>query len=562
MNRQIYIELMDSVLMAYSEEKIKSYMKEVEVRGLWEHGFPRLTANIGILIAHGKWTEYKELFHSMMDLCCLEIPTAHARNGHHVGNDFSVKEIVSCLLEIEKANVFAKEITQGWREKLSQIIPNEVYSDVAPIPPVRMGNWAAFAAASEQSRIFAGIGNESAFVENQVKSQLLSFDENGMYRDPKEPILYDLAARLELAMTLHLGFDGESRDVLVENLMRSADITLEMQSVTGEIPFGGRSNQFLNNEATYAALLEFYAGLYKANGDLEKAGKFKSAARLAIEFIIPWLKEDKSSHIKNYYDRESMYGCEPYAYFDKYMITIGSCLYCAYILADDTIEEVDCPAINKNYICETSPHFHKVMCKYQDYFIEIETKANEKYDANGLGRVHRRNVPSTIALSVPFSEKPSYAIDIENPSDFSICAGIKTEKGYDYTCDSGTEYKLVEKYVGEDAVKVKFECKTSNALVLYKTFILSEEGVEMHVEADGEVLIAFPMFLFDGKEYTQIEVSEDSACVKYQGYECVYSTNGVLSDEERIYANRNGHYKAFVTMNKNHVFLKIKMYNL
>ena len=170
MNRQTYVELMDLVLTAYSEEKIKSYMEEVKVRGLWEHGFPRLTANIGILIAHGKREEYKELFRCMMELCCMEIPTAHARNGHHVGNDFSVKEIVLCLLEIERASVFAREITEAWREKLSQIIPHEVYSDVAPTPPVRMGNWAAFAAASEQLRIYAGIGNESAFVENQVKS--------------------------------------------------------------------------------------------------------------------------------------------------------------------------------------------------------------------------------------------------------------------------------------------------------------------------------------------------------------------------------------------------------
>lgn len=562
MNKEIYIELMDAVLMAYSEEKIRSYIKEVELRGLWEHGFPRLTSNLGILIAHGKRTEYKEIFRGMMDLCCLEIPTAHARNGWDVGNDFSVKEIVFCLLEIERANVFAKEITQGWRDKLSKINPYEVYSSISPTPPARMGNWSAFGAASEQLRTFAGLGNESEFIENQIKSQLFSFDENGMYRDPNEPMVYDFVTRLQLAVALHFGYDGESRDVLVEKLMKAADITLEMQSVTGEIPFGGRSNQFIHNETFYAALCEFYAGLCRKNDDFEKAGKFKCAARIAIESIIPWLENEKISHIKNYYDSESMYGCEKYAYFDKYMVTTGSWLYLAYIMADDTIEEVDCPSINKNYICETSPHFHKVLCKYHDYFIEIDTKADEKYDASSLGRVHKRNVPSTLALSVPFSKKPNYAIDIENPSSFSICAGIKIDNGYEYTCDSGTEYKLVEKYVGEDAVKVKFECKTSNALVLYKTFILSEEGVEMHVEGDREVLIAFPMFLFDGKEYTQIEMSGESACVKYQGYGCIYSTNGILSDDERIYANRNGHYRAFTTKKKNDVFLKIKMYKL
>ena len=66
------------------------------------------------------------------------------------------------------------------------------YSEIAEIPPKRIGNWAAFSAASEQVRKYAGIGDESAFIENQIESQLLSFDENGMYRDPNEPIVYDL----------------------------------------------------------------------------------------------------------------------------------------------------------------------------------------------------------------------------------------------------------------------------------------------------------------------------------------------------------------------------------
>ena len=47
----------------------------------------------------------KDEFRKMMDLCCREIPTALDRNGRRVGNDFSVKELVFCLLEIEKAGI-------------------------------------------------------------------------------------------------------------------------------------------------------------------------------------------------------------------------------------------------------------------------------------------------------------------------------------------------------------------------------------------------------------------------------------------------------------------------
>ena len=69
-------------------------------------------------------------------------------------------------------------------------------------------------------------------------------------------------------------------------------------------------------------------------------------------------------------------------------------------------------------------------------------------------------------------------------------------------------------------------------------------------------------FYFDGKEYTQTEVSEGNVSVKYKGYACTYSTDGVLSDEQHIYANRNGHYKAFTARNTHHVFLKIKINKL
>ena len=70
MQRSRYIDLMEKILSAYTNEHIEQYYNEVKTNGLQEHGFPRLTANIGILIAHGKRTDLKEQFVWMMDLCC------------------------------------------------------------------------------------------------------------------------------------------------------------------------------------------------------------------------------------------------------------------------------------------------------------------------------------------------------------------------------------------------------------------------------------------------------------------------------------------------------------
>ena len=168
--KEQYIELMEKVFCAYSDELIDEYIKENKERGLSEHGFTRLTANLGILIAHGRKCNQKSRFIEMMNLCCSEIPTALSKNGPHVGNDFSVKEIVFCLLEIEKNKIFEKKVTEKWRSDLSKIIPEKTYSVISPVPPERIGNWAAFGAASEQVRKFAHIGCEDEFIENEIKS--------------------------------------------------------------------------------------------------------------------------------------------------------------------------------------------------------------------------------------------------------------------------------------------------------------------------------------------------------------------------------------------------------
>ncbi len=559
MKREIYIDLMEKVMTAYPEEDIDKYVQRVMKNGLEEHGYPRLVANLGILVAYGRNVEYKDKFKKMMDLCCDEIPTAMGRNGNGVGNEFSVKEIVHCITEVEKSGFFDKSATDSWKEKIASLDTYKTYSSIASVPPEPCGNWAAFCAASEQTRMHAGLGGNMDFIDNQIKSQLFNFDENGMYRDPQEPIVYDLVTRLQLALALHFGFDGSSRAQLEEELMKSLQMTLEMQSVTGEIPFGGRSNQFLHNEAFYAALCEFYASLLKKQGDLNKAGEFKSAAKLAIVSVKNWLEKETIHHVKNYYDKESKFGCEEYAYFDKYMITCASWFYLAYLFADDDIKELPCPAIDKNYICQTADCFHLLMCKYNDYFIQIDTCGNPHYDASGLGRVHKRGVPSALCLSVPFLKKGNYEIDIENPSQLSICAGVKTDSGFDYTYTAETEYKIVEKRVEKEFVSVKIECSTQNGSLIHQAITVSDRGVRIDAQGDGEIEILFPVFDFDGEKHTRIFACENSVQVEYEGHKCTYSTDNEIVNKNKVYANRNGHYKAYAVTGQNSVSLQIEI---
>ncbi|MBQ7312633.1 MAG: hypothetical protein IJW81_03525, partial [Clostridia bacterium] len=114
--KQRYIDLVEQAVNAYTDEHIAAYTREVRENGLREHGYPRLTANIGFLLALGRarHPEWREMFADMMELCCREILVARARTDA-AGNDFSVKEIVFCLEEVEKAGLFDRTVTDGWR---------------------------------------------------------------------------------------------------------------------------------------------------------------------------------------------------------------------------------------------------------------------------------------------------------------------------------------------------------------------------------------------------------------------------------------------------------------
>jgi len=548
---------MDRVVSAYTDAHIAEYTAAVRENGILEHGFPRLASNLGVLIAHGKRGEYLDRFIEMMELCCDEVPGAMKRNGSkgEVGNDFAVKEMTCCILELEREGTLPKEITDRWRQKLSVIVPTETYRDVVEVPPVPHANWAVFAAASEQLRKYAGIGDESFFIDNQFKSQYHAFDENGMYRDPNNPMAYDMVTRLQFAVALYYGYDGECRDFIEGQMLKSADATLEMQSVTGEIPFGGRSQQFLNNEAFYAALCEFYAGFFKKRGDMRRAGMFKSAARLAVSYIEGWLSEDEIHHIKNYYDKDSQFGCEGYGHFNKYMVTCASWLNLAYIMSDENIPYVPCPAEGSNGIFVTSDSFHRVLMRTGDYTAQIDTNAQPSFDANGIGRLHRHGVPSAICLSVPFSAEPYYNIDTKNPGFFSINAALDGEGSADPMTSA---YRLTEKTVSSEFSAVKLEIILKSGKLITEKCTLTKDGLTVEAFGDGEVEIRFPLFFFDGREHTDIEMSESTAAVSYKGHKCTFTGENLhMQDEE--YANRNGRSKSASVSGNGYVKLAVEL---
>lgn len=128
-----------------------------------------------------------------------------------------------------------------------------------------------------------------------------------------------------------------------------------------------------------------------------------------------------------------------------------------------------------------------------------------------------------------------------------------------YGFDDNAIFDITEKNLSVDYATFKLECKKDNEFLFYQSVTLSDDGVEVSVEGDSSLEIAFPVFAFDGKTNTSIQTHENSVEVKYKNYICIFYSDGPIKDTGMTIANRNGQYKAFSVSGKDKVNLKIKI---
>ena len=564
MIKEKILGLMEKSLCAYSDQHIQNYFHRVQQNGLTEHGFPRLTANIGILIAHGRRPDLLPLFVEMMELCCKVIPTAKFTSHSQACNDFSVREMISCLWEVENTKLCPVEMTQRWRAYLASITPENCYTEFATSPTDDFRNYVLFTTLSEYFRQAAHLCEATDFIELQLQQQLQWFDENGMYMDSQlsanhQDIVYDLVPRGLLSLLLDQGYRGKYYAVIDEILRKSALLTLDMQSPNGEIPFGGRSNQFLHNEAWLIITFEYEAKRYAKERNLALASRFKAASTRALAVIESWLTKIPIRHIKNRFPTETFYGCENYAYFDKYMITVASMLYIAYLICDDSIP-FTAIADHAPCIAVTSQYFHKLFLKAGGYGLEFDLDAYSHYDANGLGRIHKEDAPSAICLSCPCPSEPIYTVDIPNPISLSLCSAIPEQGSWRFGAEEKTaKYQVLHTEKMQDCATATLLCQFDTDHTTKEQYTVSENGVSVTVTGQGTIGFVLPAFFFDGEKHSTILCTENSLDILYEGYRCRYTTNGEIIDLYKIAANRNGHYRAFIAAAQNILHVDIEI---
>lgn len=517
--KEIYLDLMQQAVEAYTPGQIQAYIEEVDSIGITEHGFARLTANMGILIAHGRHQEMTGTFVRMMDICAREMPVALQKNISRgsIGNDFAVKEICMCILEVEAAGFLPKSKTDGWRVSFSEMQAADIYTCQPEIGEKRAHNWCVFGSASECTRIWAGIGGDRSYADRYLTDQLRWFDVNGMYKDPNQPMVYDMVTRLQCMVALYCGYDGPARQAIEELLLKSCGLTLQLQSVTGELPYGGRSNQFLHNETGLAALCEYYASWMKERGDMAMARRFKAAAERAVASLKHWTDMDPVSHIKNRYPASDGMGCEGYGYFNKYMVTMGSWAYLAYLFADDSIKPASRPEKASTFV--TSPEFHMIMMHAGGYTVQFDIDAVKKYDCNGIGRFQKRGASPVVALSVPCpAGKPNYKLPFENDGPLAIAPLWE-------------HYEIVEASKGKVVLTDGENTWTCR---------LSHRGLTMTLKGEGEQTMTLPALLYDGAGKSEVSCDGHELSIEFDGWRCRYVTDGLITDSGKTLANRNG----------------------
>lgn len=418
-------------------------------------------------------------------------------------------------------------------------------------------NYLVFAAAGEFFKQQQGLNGDGELIEEAISQLLQDFTELGMYRDPNDPITYDLVTKQQLDLIRSYGYSGQHAERIKEICRRGAITSLLCQSPTGQMPYGGRSNQFHLVEAHFVCLCESQAKLYKQAGDPLTAGIFKRAARKAAWSVKSWIADmEPFRHLKQGFDPELMHGIDPYGFYAVYSLLAASLLGTAYHLANETIDEVITPAETGGYVLELWPAFHKVFATCGGYHVEVDTRADHHYDATGLGRIHRDGVRGEASISASIPSSPRYKIIEKYKPLRNLALGpawIDSNDDERRLADFEEEIENVTtNVIAETPLGLEFEIvyqgDFGQCRKITEKYRLSQAGLSYEVTLDDPSLRPFilvPLIKTDGMKESRITIEDGEVSVEYRG--CRYrivapeSANVILSDNKPA-ANRNAAY--------------------
>ena len=562
LDRSYYLDLMTKIVRTACAWQDTSGAIIDPVDGIeFAQTTPRYAAPGAILLAFGRTPDLRQSIYSAMDWACRQLVTGQAQSP-----DFWMRELAvayMCLEPIADPDRLAR-----WRADLNAVEPEVVYWRVKPDGEKleELHNWTVYAAAGEFLRQRAGLTpNEADFVwgegffEKYMPAQLTHFTENGMYRDPNDPITYDITTRLQIATALSFGYDGPLAEDLNELLRRGGLMLLQFVSPDGYAPFGGRSNQLNFQEAILTALCEVEARRYKI-ADPCLAGAFKRQAHRSAASVRRWILErEPFQFIKHGFGPLAGYGVDSYAKYSCYGLLAASFFGLAALLADDEIAEMPCPAELGGYALELEGAFHKVFATSGGTHVEIDTRADLHYEATGLGRFHRVGVPMELALSLPFTHTPNYSMPERYLPEANLAIGPAWPEGDHWVrlaeLSEGLDSQLIVRRESPQEVVLAIEyAHRPSEVAVAEEYALSDGRLEIRarVTRSGERVEAMrflvPLLVTDGADEARLEQEAGRVTVVYRGAALTIAFDPRLRAwvEPRLLGNRNGLYRCLV----------------
>jgi hypothetical protein len=527
----------------------------------WAQATPRFVSSAAILLHFGRAQELRDTVFRAMTYCCARLSDPATRDS---SPDFWMRELVTAYLCLKP--IAPPEQVEQWRQALAKVNPEAVYQcvDATHTKLQSFHNWAVYSSAGESMRASAGIGASGDFLwghgffDTYMAAQTHRFTEFGMYRDPADPITYDITTRLQFASAIAFGYDGAQRGMLEEILRRGNLTMLLFVSPQGFVPYGGRSSQFNFQEAIVSALCELEARRYKRT-DPALAGAFKRQARRSALAVKPWLLESNPPrHIKNQFPPETLHGCDTYGQYSVYSMLAASFFGLAALYADDTIPEQPTPAELGGYVVELAPAFHKVFAACGGHCVEIDTCADKEHDATGIGRLLFGGLPPALPLGMPFAAHPKYQLapGVAFPA-LATAMGPEWDHGggvrrlAEWESPIASALRVVEETPQCVAFEVTYRKKGHT---VRETCRLTSEGLDVvcSVETAGvpvqPLRYLVPILVTDGAVRSVVTRAASSLRVALGGAAVDISWSPAISATLRPgeFANRHGVYQALV----------------
>ena len=461
--------------------------------------------------------------------------------------EFLVKESLFAFMALESKA--APERRRRWAHVFASCDPERAYAKSRTNTPdvEKRQNFVTFALAGEAMKSRLHLADNETFFRSYLEEQLERFDVLGMYRDPGAPMVYDITARMNLELAaFYADRPLPCLEELRGKLRSGAMCALLYQSPSGEMPFGGRSNQQNFVEASFALICEAEARRFKAEGDMPMAGVLRRAAARAVRSVTPYLTCEPIRFNKNRFPPETQHGRQlSYGYYGAYTLLIASQLAAAGLLADRTIPLAQTtPAETGTFLWTTTDAFHKLFANVQGSHLEMELCNEGDHDAVGWGRWHVTGVPPELPLSTPVPARQTFVSVVPASGSLTFGPGTAAE-GFaaDLPAKPG-ECRPHGAAVTKDSAEFVIDWPFPAGIVSEKIRLTPAAAeVEAVNHAGSDVRYRVPLLLTDGEAKGVVRETKTGFEILYKGWIFAAACDGAArSRENRTAANRNGLY--------------------